>query len=131
MRRSACRSAVPACILGDRDQIIRVLVNLLENSLRHTPIGGSVKMGAAKDGENVVIRVTDSGTGIARECLPHVFERFYRVDSARTRAEGGAGLGLAICKGIVEAQGGTIGIESDAGVGTTVTVTLPATKCSD
>ena len=74
------------------------------------------------------MRVRDSGAGIAPEHLPHVCERFYRVDAARARARGGTGLGLAICKSIVDAHGGTLEIESEVGRGTTVSVTLPGVE---
>ena len=110
----------------DPERIGQVLANLLDNALRHTPNGGTVTVTARATPGAVVLAVTDTGTGIPAEHLPHVFERFYRVDRARDRAHGGSGIGLAIAKAIVEAHGGTVVATSGgAGLGTTVTVTVP------
>ena len=84
------------------------MANLLDNALRHTPRGGQVDIAAGTDGDAVTITVTDDGDGIPAEHLPHVFERFYRADAARTREHGGAGIGLAIAKALVEAHQGHI-----------------------
>lgn len=103
-------------------EIGRVLQNLLDNALRHTPAGGKVRVRAECDGESVVVSVADNGLGIQAEDLPHVFDRFYRGEHSRTREgfdRGGAGLGLAIAKGMVEAHGGTIWAESSVGQGAT------------
>lgn len=108
----------------DRHLIERVFDNLLENAARHCP-GGAIEVGARDESDGVAFIVSDSGDGIAPEHLPHLFERFYRADMSRTRASGGAGLGLAICKSIVEGLGGKISIVSEARKGTAVTVTLP------
>ncbi|MEN9937358.1 MAG: hypothetical protein RLZZ387_3937 [Chloroflexota bacterium] len=107
-------------------QITRVLDNLLSNALRHTPSGGCVTVGAAgvRGTELLAFEVADTGEGIAAEDLPHVFERFYRGDKSRSRVSGGAGLGLAIARGIVEEHGGAIDIESAAGQGTRVRFTV-------
>ncbi len=105
---------------GDAHLLHRVLLNLLDNALRHTPVEGTVSVCALPSG----FVVTDTGEGIAPEHLEHLGERFYRVDSARARTGGGTGLGLAISHSIVAAHGGTLQIASDAGKGTTVTVTL-------
>lgn len=107
-------------------QITRVLDNLLANALRHTPPGGTITVSAAPlPGEGLIaVAVADTGEGIAPDDLPRVFERFYRGEKSRSRASGGAGLGLAIARGIVVAHGGTITIESAPGVGTTVRFTL-------
>ncbi len=86
-----------------------------------------VTVSAERQGERAALRVTDSGVGIAPEHLPHLFERFYRVDQARARAAGGAGLGLTISRWIAEAHSGTIHVESEPGRGTTFTVELPLT----
>ena len=116
----------PAPLIGDSSQLIQVLVNLVDNALAHTANGGGIVAGCASAGELVRLWVTDTGVGIAPEHQARVFDRFYRVDAGRTRTEGGAGLGLAICQAIVEAHGGTIALASEPGRGTTVDVRLPA-----
>ena len=110
----------------DTDRIGQVLANLLDNALRHTPPGGTVTVDARQSGSDVELLVTDNGDGIPAEHLPHVFERFYRVDAARDRAHGGSGIGLAIAKALVEAHGGRITAASPGpGQGSTFTVRLP------
>jgi signal transduction histidine kinase len=111
-------------VLMDVQKIGRVLNNLLDNALRHTPRGGAVRVTTLTPGD-VQVEVCDTGTGISDEDLPRIFERFYRGEKSRSRATGGAGLGLAIAAGIVEAHGGQIGVESDLGQGTRVWFTLP------
>ncbi|WP_454850059.1 HAMP domain-containing sensor histidine kinase [Promicromonospora soli] len=113
----------------DRDRIGQVLGNLLDNALRHTPAGGTVRLGAGPaDGGPLRLTVADTGVGIDAAHLPHVFERFYRVDTARDRLQGGSGIGLAIAKALVEAHGGTISAHSaGAGRGATFVVLLPGT----
>jgi signal transduction histidine kinase len=111
-------------------KIERVLYNLVANAIRHTPTGGRIDLSAAHPApgeppDGVIFSVADTGEGIAAEDLPHVFERFYRGEKSRSRATGGAGLGLAIARGIVEAHGGRIWIESERGRGTTVRFSLP------
>ena len=113
------------CLQGDPDSLRRLFVNLLENALRHTPPDGAVTVSAQEAGSSVNVTVADTGEGIAPEHLPHLFDRFYRADAARSRAAGGTGLGLAICRSIAEAHGGTMTLESEVGVGTTVSVILP------
>jgi signal transduction histidine kinase len=113
------------CVLGDFDEILRLFTNLIENAVRYTPGDGRITVSAEALDDHVRVTVADSGIGIAPEHLPHVCERFYRVDAARTRAEGGAGLGLAICKSVVEAHRGELRIESVARRGTTVIAILP------
>jgi signal transduction histidine kinase len=103
----------------------RVLRNLLENAVRHTPASGSVRVRGQAASRTIEVAISDTGEGIAPEHLAHIFDRFYRVDSARSRDSGGTGLGLAICKGIVEAHGGRIAIESVPGHGTTVRLVVP------
>lgn len=111
---------------ADEDLLLQLLLNLLDNAVKHTPPGGSVTARwAAADGW-AEVRVSDTGPGIAAEHLPHIFDRFYRVDPARTRADGGAGLGLSICRWIAEAHGGSIEAESEPGKGATFTLRLPA-----
>jgi len=114
-------------VQGDSDRLKQVLLNLVDNAIKHTPDGGKVTIGAEyPDGHTVTIRVADTGIGIPPPDVAHVFERFYRVDKSRSRAQGGAGLGLAIAKSFVEAHGGSIDVQSTVGVGTTFRVTLPA-----
>jgi signal transduction histidine kinase len=110
----------------DRARFAQVLANLLENALRHTPTGGQVSLTAALGERAVRISVEDTGDGIAHQHLGAVFERFYRADEARDRASGGAGIGLAVAKALVEAHGGSIAAASDGpGQGATFTIDLP------
>jgi len=120
------------CIRVDRDKIDQVLDNIVSNAFKYTPDEGTVQIRAAYELPQVKIVIADSGVGIPVHDIPHVFERFYRVDKARSRKSGGAGLGLAIAKEIVERHGGDIAIESIAERGTTVTISLPiAGGCSE
>jgi two-component system phosphate regulon sensor histidine kinase PhoR len=113
-----------ATVLADAEALRQVLTNLLENSLRYTP-GGRIVCRSRLEGEGVAISVADNGSGIVREHLPRIFERFYRSDPSRSREEGGTGLGLAIVKHLVEAHGGRVSAESERAVGTTVTCWFP------
>lgn len=115
-------------VSGEEDSLRRLFSNLLENALRHTPPSGAVTVSAEHQGATIVVRIADTGEGIAPVHLPRLFDRFYRADSARSGATGGTGLGLAICRSIVAAHGGTITLESVVGKGTTVTVVLAATE---
>ncbi|HWI53923.1 MAG TPA: phosphate regulon sensor histidine kinase PhoR [Symbiobacteriaceae bacterium] len=122
------RLNVPAdlpVIQGDSGRLAQVLLNLVDNALKYTPAGGSVTVSAENLGTMVRVKVVDTGTGIPRVDLPRIFERFYRVDKARSRATGGTGLGLSIVKHIVEAHGGLVGVDSDLGRGATFFFTLP------
>ena len=111
----------------DRDRFAQVLGNLLDNALRHTPRGGLITLSAQATADGVRFTVADTGEGIAAEHLPHVFERFYRVDTARDRASGGSGIGLAITRALVQAHGGTVAAHSDGpGRGARFDVDLPA-----
>jgi two-component system phosphate regulon sensor histidine kinase PhoR len=114
-------------VRGDRSQLVQLFDNLVSNALRYGcgAADASVEIGAASDGRFVVVTVNDHGAGIAREHLPRITERFYRVDAARSRASGGTGLGLAIVKHIVERHKGSLEIRSTVGLGTSVTVRLP------
>jgi signal transduction histidine kinase len=110
----------------DPQKIERVLTNLIDNAIRHTPEGGQVTIDAQRQDGWVCVSVSDTGEGIPAGDLPRVFERFYRGEKSRSRASGGAGLGLAIAKGIVEAHGGTIDVTNRVGEGAIFTFTLPA-----
>lgn len=113
-------------IVGDRERIEQVVVNILSNAVKYTPSGGHIRLAAcALAGNRVRITVEDDGVGIPAADVPRLFERFYRVDKARSRAAGGTGLGLAIAKEIVEQHEGKIALASEYGKGTTVTITLP------
>jgi signal transduction histidine kinase len=109
----------------DEKRIGQVISNLLANAIRYTPPGGTITAGAKAHDAEVTLWVRDTGTGIPAEDLPHIFDRFYRVDKSRSRATGGTGLGLAIAKRFVEAHGGQIRAESESGRGTVIIVTLP------
>ena len=125
----ALRSSVAADlpdVWADAMRLGQVFTNLLDNALRHTPSGGSVLVVARVTDDDVVITVSDTGDGIPQEHLAWVFDRFYRVDAARDRGHGGAGIGLAIAKALVDGHGGSIGVDSAGpGTGSTFTVTLP------
>lgn len=112
---------------GDALSLERAVRNLVENAIRHTPAGEEIVVSATSEDGKARVKVIDHGVGIAPEHLPRLFDRFYRVDTARTRATGGAGLGLSIVKAIVEAHGGTVEVESKLGHGSTFTLRLPAT----
>lgn len=113
-------------VRADGDRIIQVLVNLLGNALRYTPSGGSVRVSAERTHAHVIFHIADTGSGIAPEHLPHLFERFYRVDKARARAGGGSGIGLTIAQALVEAHGGSIWATSlGSDHGSTFSFTLP------
>ncbi|MDI9641158.1 ATP-binding protein [Kamptonema cortianum] len=107
-----------------QDPLYRALTNLLSNAHRHTPEGAGIKVSAFRSGEDVVLEVKDNGEGIARHHLPHVMDRFYRVDSARSVGTGGTGLGLAIARSAAERLGGKLEIESELGNGTTARLVL-------
>ena len=97
-----------ATLAVDADALRQIFTNLLDNALRYTPVGGAITVEAQETPDGVMVAVKDTGSGIAREHLPRIFERFYRVDPSRSRAEGGTGLGLAIVKHLVEAHGGRV-----------------------
>jgi len=118
----------PALVSGDEVRLRELLLILLDNAIKFTGAQGRVSLSLEAEGDKAVVRVTDWGGGIPPEALPHIFDRFYRVDKARSREEGGAGLGLAIAKWIVEGHRGAIGADSRPGKGTTFTVELPARR---
>ncbi|MBI5842786.1 MAG: HAMP domain-containing protein [Chloroflexi bacterium] len=109
----------------DTQRIGRVLNNLIGNALRHTPTQGEVKVHARRTGSGVEVTVSDTGEGIRADDLPHVFESFYRGEKSRSRVTGGAGLGLAISRGIIQAHGGEIKVQSEPGRGSQFTIVLP------
>jgi signal transduction histidine kinase len=111
--------------MADRERIHQVLFNLVDNAVRFTPAGGGVTVSASRHNGSVELRVADTGVGIPPEHLPRLFERFYRVDPARSREDGGTGIGLAIARSVVEAHGGTITAESQIGRGSVFTFDLP------
>jgi len=112
---------------GDEIKLKQLLFNLLDNAIKYT-VQGQVSLSLSKGKDHAIIKVEDTGIGISEEHLPHIFERFYRVDKARSRSEHGTGLGLAIAKYIVESHGGSITVTSKPGVGTTFTVYLPLAR---
>ncbi|MCB9135259.1 MAG: HAMP domain-containing protein [Anaerolineales bacterium] len=124
----AISTNIPALpnILGDEDRLTQVLTNLIGNALQYTPRGGQVTVTAHRVGGEIRVAVQDDGIGIPAEDLPHLFDRFYRVDKSRSRAGGGSGIGLTIAKHLVEAHGGQIWVESSGtGQGSMFTFSLP------
>jgi len=113
-----------ALVEGDPDRLKQLLLNLVDNAIKYTP-SGEVKLSLIKHDGQVGLRVADTGMGIPTEDLPHIFERFYRVDKARSREKGGTGLGLSIADWIAKAHGGFIQVESQPGKGSTFTIWLP------
>jgi signal transduction histidine kinase len=112
-------------IKADADALRQIFTNLFDNALRHTPTGGRIRVATERAGEDTLVRVSDTGSGIPAEHLPRIFERFYRVDPGRSRQEGGTGLGLAIVKHLVEAHGGRVDAQSELGRGTTILLYFP------
>ena len=112
-------------IAADRRRLAEVLQNLLDNAIQYTPSGGKIKVSAVSDGEEVTFTVSDTGIGIPKVDQPRIFERFYRVDVARSREVGGTGLGLSIAKHLVEAHGGRIWVDSEVGQGSHFHFTVP------
>jgi signal transduction histidine kinase len=122
---TASTSGGSLLLAGNGDTLQRMLSNLIENAIRYTPSGGNVIVSCMPHGQSVVFTIEDNGIGIPKECLGHIFDRFYRVDKARTREHGGTGLGLSIVKAIVEAHDGAITVSSTLGSGTRFKVQLP------
>ncbi|HET7771677.1 MAG TPA: HAMP domain-containing sensor histidine kinase [Chloroflexota bacterium] len=126
---------VPPTILGDHERLHQLVVNLVANAQRHTPLGGEVRLGLRTEHGGVVLTVMDTGCGIAAEDLPHIFERFFRRDPPEklvhpvaARSHGGSGLGLAIARAVVEEHGGHISVQSALNCGSTFTVRLPLAR---
>jgi signal transduction histidine kinase len=114
-----------AVVRADPLRIGQLFYNLIENAIKYTDSGGRVELSVSREGGDAVFTVKDTGVGIKEDDLPHIFDRFYRVDKARASDTGGAGLGLCICKEIAETYGGVITANSAIGMGTTLTVRLP------
>jgi two-component system phosphate regulon sensor histidine kinase PhoR len=112
-------------IAADRRRLAEVLQNLLDNAIQYTPPGGQIMLSASAGGSEVTFTVADTGIGIPQADQPRIFERFYRVDAARSREVGGTGLGLAIAKHLVEVHGGRIWVESEVGQGSQFHFTVP------
>ena len=112
-------------MFADSGKLAQVCYNIIENAIKYTPDGGTITVSLAKVGRDAVLDISDTGVGIPAEDLPHVFDRFYRVDKARSRETGGTGLGLSIVKQIVRLHAGTVTVASEFGKGTTFTVQLP------
>ncbi len=112
-------------IEGDYFAIKQAFTNLIDNAIKYNRPGGCVRISTHKDGQNVVITVEDNGIGISEEDQKHIFDRFFRVDKSRSRAQGGTGLGLAIVKEIIESHKGTVSVKSEPGAGSVFTITLP------
>jgi heavy metal sensor kinase len=121
-----CEAADRVIVHGDRSWLERLLLNLLDNAIKFTPEGGAVGIRVSRDGAMARIEVRDTGVGMSRDQLPHVFERFYRADPSRSSSTEGVGLGLSLAKWIVDRHGGTIDATSEPGHGSTFTVRLPA-----
>jgi two-component system, OmpR family, sensor kinase len=116
----------PVVLSGNADRLKQLLLILLDNAIKYTPTGGRITLGLTHREAHIVLTVQDSGVGIPEDALPHIFERFFRADPARSRDPGGTGLGLPIAQWIVEQHGGTIQAQSEIGIGTTITVRLNA-----
>lgn len=112
-------------VRGDETQLTSMFTNLVDNAVKYTPPGGRVEVTGGSEGAEIVIRVSDTGIGIPEAKLPRIFERFYRVDKARSKETGGTGLGLSIVRHIAENHGGRVSVKSNLGEGSTFTVCLP------
>ena len=112
-------------VLISEDDLYQIVYNLAENGIKYNIRGGCLTVTLDSDGENAILKVRDTGVGIPEDAISHVFERFYRVDKARSRQSGGSGLGLAIVRNMVERNNGTISVESTHGEGSLFTVTFP------
>ena len=115
----------PTAVWADEDRIREVLVNLLDNAVKYTPDGGSIKVSEVDHGDMQEFIICDTGIGIPRESIPRLFERFYRVDKARSREMGGTGLGLSIVKHIIDRHEGKVWVQSEVGKGSCFHFTLP------
>ena len=124
----ACEEFEDVHVLGHEIRLEQVFVNLLDNAVKFSRPEGEVRVGVSRGPGHALVKVKDTGLGIPSRDLPRIFERFYRVDKARSRATGGTGLGLAIVKHAVEQMGGSVSVESSLGHGSVFTVALPPTE---
>jgi signal transduction histidine kinase len=120
-----CTVAGPVEVEGDKGRVKQVVVNLVDNAIKYTGEGGRVEISVSPNNGDAVLEVADNGIGIPSDAIAHLFERFYRVDKARSRQMGGAGLGLSIVKSICTAHQGRVSVDSTEGKGTRFTVELP------
>lgn len=121
----------PVLVLGDAERLRQLVWNLVENAIRYTPAGGTINLALRRRSKVAEISISDTGIGIPEEHLPHIFERFYRVDRGRSRALGGTGLGLSIVRQVAETHGGHVRVRSIPGIGSTFTVFLPLSDIQD
>ena len=110
---------------ADCAKLTQVVYNILDNAIKYTPEGGLIKVRLIRSGRDAILSVSDNGPGIPKEDQPHIFDRFYRVDKARSRDTGGTGLGLSIVNQLVLMHGGSVSVQSEEGKGSTFTVELP------
>lgn len=129
--RLMLQDITPVKVYGEADQLKQVLVALVDNALKYTPYEGSVTLSLTTDGNYAAVKVSDTGIGILPDDLPHIFERFYRADRARSRDRGGSGLGLTIVQAIVQEHQGSIEVDSTPGRGSTFTLKLPVAREAD
>ena len=120
-----CSVSKDVFVAGDRSRLQQVVVNLIDNAIKYTPAGGEITVRVAPNARHAILEVADNGVGISEQALPHIFERFYRADKARSRQSGGAGLGLSIVKSICAAHGAEIKIASTEFHGTCFQIELP------
>ena len=125
------QSKEDSTILVQSDDLYQIIFNLVENGIKYNKKGGELRINLDRDNDNAIITVSDTGQGIPEESLEHIFERFYRVDKARSRSTGGSGLGLSIVKNLVERNKGSICVESQPGVGSTFTISFPTFDMED
>jgi len=126
-----CDSQPHVVVQGDRARLKQVVVNLLDNAIKYTANGGSIQLNVTRQNGHAILDVTDSGIGIPADAVPHVFDRFFRVDKARSRDEGGAGLGLSIVKSVCTAHGAEVQVESALGKGSRFRIKLPLARPSE
>ena len=113
------------------DDMFQILFNLVENGIKYNRPGGALKLTLSREAQNAIINISDTGVGIPEESLAHIFERFYRVDKARSRSTGGSGLGLSIVRNLIERNNGQIRVTSKLGEGTEFTITFPIAEIQE
>jgi two-component system, OmpR family, sensor histidine kinase SenX3 len=117
--------AASYAVYGDETQLTSMFTNLVDNAVQYTPPGGRVEVVGGSDGAEIIINISDTGIGIPQDKMPRIFERFYRVDKARSKATGGTGLGLSIVRHVAQNHGGRVTVKSTPNKGSTFTVYLP------